>query len=314
MTWKDKLKDGVDKINHSKVAEKAWQGANKVGEASNKLVGKMGVEAFYPTDLARECEKAARILRTFTRDGVPSDEKSDYADTSASKKTQRVVKKIPTRAFEGTRGVAIFTVFRTGFGWSGAGGSGVVVKRLEDGSWSPPSGILIHTIGFGFLAGIDIYDCVVLLRDEKAIAAFTKPQVKLGAELAVAAGPVGNGFVLDSNLASKPAWSYTKSKGLYGGAQLDGTIIVIRTDENARFYHHPDVTADQILSGRFRWPSGPGPQGLQNTLLLAEGKSTQVDMSFVPSGAGPSDAVESTQMDAEAREALQEKEKQDGYA
>lgn len=104
-----------------------------MGEASNRLAGKMGVEAFYPTDMDRECEKAARILRTFTRDGVPATEESDYGDASAHKKTQKVFKKIPPRALEQAKGIAIFTVFRTGLGWSGAGGSGVVVRRQEDG-------------------------------------------------------------------------------------------------------------------------------------------------------------------------------------
>ena len=47
-------------------------------------------------------------------------------------------------------------VCSTGFGVSGASGSGVVVARLPDGSWSPPSGLLVHTIGFGWLIGLDV--------------------------------------------------------------------------------------------------------------------------------------------------------------
>lgn len=129
----------------------------------------------------------------------------------------------------------------------------------------------------------------------------------------------------------------TKSKGLYGGAQLDGTIIVIRTDENARFYNTPEVTAKNILDGRFgelhpsthpchprnhsaalfplrilqhdadcpsAWPRGPGPEGLRATILAAEGKASAADLAIVPDGDDPSD-TSLPKGDAEAERQLQ---------
>lgn len=133
-------------------------------------------------------------------------------------------------------GLAIFTVCRTGFGVSAASGSGIVIARRPDGSWGAPSGILIHTIGFGFLAGADIYDVVLILRNAKAVGAFANPKVSLGAELSVVAGPLGAGGMVDTGIELAPVLSYVKSKGLYGGVQLDGNIIIERNDENARFY------------------------------------------------------------------------------
>lgn len=52
--------------------------------------------------------------------------------------------------------ISAFFDVRTGFGLSGSSGSGVVLAKLPDGSWGPPSGILVHTIGWGFLIGLDI--------------------------------------------------------------------------------------------------------------------------------------------------------------
>ena len=203
----------------------------------NKVGAKLGTEAFFPTDLETECEKAARILRVFTIENPnPVDvavglNRASNADDR--KKTQKarfassflflhvltrrmcerqVIKLIHPDVIRKAKGLAIFTVWRLGVGVSGAGGSGVVLAKLPDGSWSPPSGLLIHTLGIGWLAGTDIYDTVLVLRTQAAVDAFTKPRVTVGAELSVAAGPVGNGMTLDAGINSKPCWAYTKSK------------------------------------------------------------------------------------------------------
>ena len=75
-------------------------------------------------------------------------------------RSAKVIKKIPTEVIRNAKGLAIFTTMRTGLWISGAGGSGILVARTATGEWSPPSGILLHTAGLGFLVGVDIYDCV----------------------------------------------------------------------------------------------------------------------------------------------------------
>lgn len=47
------------------------------------------------------------------------------------------------------------------------------------------------------------------------------------------AGPVGNGFAIESGANLAPVWSYVKSKGLFGGVQVNGQILIERNDENA---------------------------------------------------------------------------------
>lgn len=75
-------------------------------------------------------------------------------------------------------GLAIFTVFRTAPGWTAASGSGIVISRDSPTTWGPPSGILIHTVGVNFLAGIDVYDVVLVLRTREAVMAFATPKVR----------------------------------------------------------------------------------------------------------------------------------------
>lgn len=309
---------------YKKAETGVWKVLDPVGRGANRLAGRAGAEAFWPTELAEgELDKAARILRTFTLDGVQADDDPAADSTGgvtggvqatqaekdkyASRKTQKVIRKIPPKALQGACGIAIMTCFRTGFGFSGAGGSGVVMARLPDGSWSPPSGILVHTIGWGLLIGLDIYDVVLILRKPAALKAFEHPKLSIGGELSVAAGPVGNGAVLDSGVEASPCWSYTKSKGAYAGLQLDGTIVLKRDDANARFYGQQASTSD-IFKGRVIAPKSVRP--LWQTLYAAEGRSEFMGTEQIPQGLAPGEIGISAE-EAKELEAMGKAEEQD---
>lgn len=108
---------------------------------------------------------------------------------------------IPPKVISKAVGLAIFTTLRAGFNVSGAMGSGILIARLPDGSWGPPSGIQIHSVGGGFLVGLDIYDCVCVINSREALAAFTNTRVSLGSDLAVVAGPYGAGGAVEFGAA-----------------------------------------------------------------------------------------------------------------
>ncbi|MCJ1244514.1 hypothetical protein MMC30_001712 [Trapelia coarctata] len=266
---------------------------DKLGAPANRLSNRLGSEAFWPTSLDKESEKAARILRSFCKDGFYSDVETPSTDPNAShisvgadlpaatqstrksdtpRGKQRIVKKIPTSVIRNAKGLAIFTTCRSGLWVSGAGGSGVLVARTATGDWSPPSGILLHTAGLGFLAGIDIYDCVVVINTASALEAFTKLRCTLGGEVSAVAGPVGVGGILESEIHKRqaPVWTYLKSRGFYAGVQVDGTVVIERTDENERFYGERIGVGD-ILKGKARMvPKEVGV--LINTLRMAQGE------------------------------------------
>ncbi|KAH7120311.1 hypothetical protein B0J13DRAFT_162799 [Dactylonectria estremocensis] len=265
------------KTQSKKGFDKAWAWADKLGAPINRLSNRIGSEAFWPTTLDKESDKAARILRSFCKDGFYAEEERP-TDQSGPTQKQRVLKKIPQKVIQNAVGLAIFTTMRTGLWVSGAGGSGVLVARGEDGTWSPPSGILLHTAGLGFLVGVDIYDCVVVINNRKALEAFTKIRATLGGEISAVAGPVGAGGVLENDgkwkQANRPVFTYLKSRGFYAGVQVDGTVIIERTDENARFYGEEIGVAD-ILAGKARHPP-PEIKMLMETLKAAEGR-TDID-------------------------------------
>ncbi|KAK4540206.1 hypothetical protein LTR36_009704 [Oleoguttula mirabilis] len=258
----------------------------KVGVPINKLSNKLGAEAFWPTSLDKESDKAARILRSFCIDGFTAEQGGKHGH----EKKAKTLDHIPPEIIRKCRGLAIFTVMRTGLHWSGAGGSGVLVSKLPNGQWSPPSGILIHTLGVGFVAGVDIYDCVCVINSESGMEGFTRVRCTLGGEVSAAVGPLGGGSTVDSEVFKRqaPVWTYTKSKGLYVGVQIDGTIIVERTSENERFYHVEKVRNKQILAGGVQPPPGSVVQ-LWETLQAAEGHAYDERQLPPPYEKSPSD-------------------------
>lgn len=121
--------------------DKAYAAVDKLGKPVNRLSNKLGSEAFWPTTLDKESDKAARILRSFCKDGFYAEEET-RGEGDGPKSKQKVLKKIPAEVIRNAKGLAIFTTMRTGLWFSGAGGAGVLVGRKEDGTWSPPSGML----------------------------------------------------------------------------------------------------------------------------------------------------------------------------
>lgn len=216
------------------------------------------------------------MLTRFVEDGFYAQEdRPTNLEGPAANTKQRVMKKIPKEVIQNAVGLAIFTTMRSGLWISGAGGSGILMARKEDGNWSPPSGILLHTAGLGFLVGVDIYDCVVVINNRKALESFTKVRATLGGEISAVAGPVGVGGVLENDgkwkELNKPVFTYLKSRGFYAGVQVDGTVVIERTDENERFYGQKIGVAD-ILAGKARHPPHEIKM-LMETVKSAEGSS-----------------------------------------
>lgn len=275
--------------------DKVWNTFDKLGGPVNRLSYRVGAEAFWPMSLDKESDKAARILRSFCKDGFYTDPEEDTgrdADGKISrpKGKQRVLQKIPAKVIQQAKGLAIFTTMRTGLWFSGSSGSGVLLGRIPaTGEWSPPSGIMLHTAGVGALAGADIYDCVVVINTFEALEAFKKFRCTLGGEVSASAGPVGVGGVLESEVHKRqaPIWTYMKSRGLYGGVQVDGTIIIERTDENERFFGER-MPVTEILAGKVKHPPA-SIKTLLETVKAAQG-DTDVDESLVVSpGETPGD-------------------------
>ncbi len=157
-------------------------------------------------------------------------------------------REIPPRIMNDARGLAIIRVLKIGFGVSGKGGEGVVVARTGRG-WSGPSFIGLGGAGWGLQIGAQLSDFIFVLNNDAAVRAFSRDgNVKLGADISASAGPVGR----DLQGAVTPTaavYTYSRSKGLFAGVSLEGSIIGTQKTANARYYGRL-VGARSILSGR----------------------------------------------------------------
>ena len=161
---------------------------------------------------------------------------------------------IPAQVLRDARGLAVMTVVKAGFIFSGRGGSGVVVARTGKG-WSGPSAIGTGGAGFGLQIGAQVTEFIFILNTPEAVRAFSQEgNLQLGADLSVAAGPIGR----TAEAAVTPlaaVYTYSLSQGLFGGISLEGTVIGTRNEANAKYYGRY-VTPEEILSGKVKAPAG----------------------------------------------------------
>ncbi|KJZ79933.1 hypothetical protein HIM_00647 [Hirsutella minnesotensis 3608] len=265
-------------------------------------------EAYWPATLDSECDKAARILKSFCTDGyltpddnapsVPSPAPSPPADDSAS--PAPLFKKIPKRIIQNAAGIAVFSCMRSGLWMTGSGGSGILIARKSDGTWSPPSGILLHTPTLSFIIGVDVYDCVLVINNLAALESITRPRVTLGEDVGLTNGPL---VLLDSdevNLKWKElgntVLAYMKARGQHQAVNLNGCILTERSNENERFYEDA-VSQMDILAGNVS-RSVDEATPLFEVIKMAEGRS-DFDSSVIDKislQSAPGDAVIATPM------------------
>src|SRR5215471_8719240 len=163
-------------------------------------------------------------------------------------------KAIPQAVLRDARGLALMTVIKGAFGFSGQAGKGVVVARTRHG-WSGPSAIGTGGAGFGFQIGGEVTEFVMVLNTDAAVQAFSRDvNITLGGDISVAAGPIGR----TAEAAVTPVaaiYTYSRSQGLFAGISLQGTVIGTRNDANAEYYGRR-VSPEEILSGKVHPPSG----------------------------------------------------------
>jgi lipid-binding SYLF domain-containing protein len=96
---------------------------------------------------------------------------------------------------------------------------------------------------------------------ERGVTKLLSPQVKLGADISVAAGPVGGGTAAATAGLSADRISYSMAKGLYGGFSVDGSVAGVRTALNQAYYGKPVTPTDILVKGAVENPQAAGLLG-----------------------------------------------------
>jgi lipid-binding SYLF domain-containing protein len=136
-------------------------------------------------------------------------------------------------------------ILQAGFIVGGAGGSAVVLARGKGGrEWDGPAFYKIATGNIGLQAGAQSSEMVALIMSENALNSLLSTSFKLGGDISVAAGPMGRGAAAP---VQADMVTFTRSKGLYGGLNLDGTVISIDEGGNRAFYGRPATPVDILV-------------------------------------------------------------------
>src|SRR5262252_8099889 len=142
------------------------------------------------------------------------------------------------------RGVLISPrILRAGFIVGGSGGRALLVAR-DGRTWAGPAYYDLLTGSVGFSAGVDVSEAVIVVMTDKGLNSLLSPSFKIGLDASIAVGPVGSGA---KSTVSADLVAFTRAKGLYGGVNLDGTVVKANAAWNEVFYGRPNVSPTDNL-------------------------------------------------------------------
>jgi SH3 domain-containing YSC84-like protein 1 len=146
--------------------------------------------------------------------------------------------------------VVVIPSFKKGaFVFGGEYGQGLATCRTHHGGWSAPVFVQMEGASFGFQIGGQSTDLVLIGVNHHAGDDLLKEKVKLGADAAVAAGPVGrNSQAATTELANAEFLTYSRSRGLFAGIDLNGDVVHQNKADTEKFYGRP-IPFERILAG-----------------------------------------------------------------
>lgn len=157
---------------------------------------------------------------------------------------------VPAWLLERAYAVAVVpNVIKVSLVLGGRRGSGTMVIRQADGSWSNPVFINLTGGSFGFQWGVQSTDVMLVFTSKASVEGLVGGKVTLGADASVAAGPVGRQTSAATDVGlNAQVYSYSRSKGLFIGVALDGSAITIDSSANEAYYGKPGVLASDITA------------------------------------------------------------------
>jgi len=164
------------------------------------------------------------------------------------------------------KGVLIYPqVLKAGFILGGSGGTGVLLARNSStGEWSDPAFYTLGSVSFGLQIGGEAAEVVMLVMSQKGVDSLLTSKFKLGGDTSIALGPVGAGA--KANITADFI-SFSKSKGLYAGLNLDGSYLSVRESLNKAYYGKEASPVDIIVKQSV---SNPGAVPLREELKKAK--------------------------------------------
>lgn len=154
---------------------------------------------------------------------------------------------IPAELLDEAKAVVIFPdAVRAGFVFTGQAGQGVALAKTA-GGWTAPAFFRMSGMGVGFQIGGEVSDLIFVVRTQEGLDALLKHRFTMGTDVAAAAGPAGRDLKALTN-SKTGILVYGKSKGLFAGVSVEGSVIKQDEAANEKYYGRK-IDARQILVG-----------------------------------------------------------------
>jgi lipid-binding SYLF domain-containing protein len=137
-------------------------------------------------------------------------------------------------------------IVKAGFIFGGSGGRAVLVAR-DGRTWAGPAFYDLATASVGFQAGVEVSEAIVVVMTDKGLNSLLSSTFKIGGDASIAAGPVGAGA---KSTVTADLISFARAKGVYGGVNLDGTVVHSNVAWNDAYYGRGNVLPPDILIRR----------------------------------------------------------------
>ena len=191
-------------------------------------------------------------------------------------------RKIPESMLADAQAVAIIpNVVKGSFVIGIRHGRGVVVMRDRSGGWQMPVFITLTGGSLGWQAGVQATDVILVFKTQQSVEGLLRGKFTVGADAAVAAGPLGRqaAAATDAQLKAE-ILSYSRSRGLFAGVSLDGSVLQVDSTANQLYYGTPLIAAGGTISAQ---AAAVPPAAVELTRQIAAHTGTN------PSLATPSD-------------------------
>ena len=165
-------------------------------------------------------------------------------------------KGVPEEILDGAKCVAVVPhMIKAGFIFGAENGKGVATCRLAKGGWSAPAFFTITGGSWGLQIGAEGMDLIMMIMNDKGMQKMLDAKFRIGAQASASAGPVGRhasagtDYKLDTQILT-----YSRSKGAFAGATLEGSDIRPDVDSTRAIYGR-NYTPRALLTGRVRPPA-----------------------------------------------------------
>jgi lipid-binding SYLF domain-containing protein len=158
---------------------------------------------------------------------------------------------IPDKLLDEARAIVVVPdTIKAGLVIGGRRGHGLMSVKTPDGTWSNPAFVKLTGGSIGLQAGVQSADVVLAFRSDRGLESIVNGKFTLGADAAVAAGPLGrNASTATDGELKAEIWSWSRARGLFAGVALDGAVLSIDDRANEAVYGR-DTTPRMIFEGR----------------------------------------------------------------